>query len=585
MMIAASARSFHSLFAACALFLTLFAACASAIDRISTQGKYLVRPNGQRFFIRGLAYQESAPTVTSDQNDEAGGFPEPDTFVDPLSLPANCTRDVANMKDLGVNTVRVYSVNSSLNHDACMKTFSDAGIYVIIDLGLPLNGSINRASPSWDTALQTLFIDTIDAFSGYDNLLAVGVGNEVVSTDGTTNAAPFVKAAARDIKAYLKSKGKENILVAYSGADAPSGPQGRRQLLADYLACGSDEVSIDLYGHNTYAWCGNSSLAGSGYDELAQEFADYPIPVYFSEFGCVPEQNPDVRPWTEVSALFSPPMTNAFSGGIAFTYFQKDPAASGKDYGLTTTSSSGAITLRSDWAALKAQYAATSNVSTVVPSNGTNVPYPACNTSPPSSFQASATLPPTPDVNLCSCFESKAWPCVANDIPKNSPAVLGTLLDQACGYIGNVGGSCDPLTADGASGTYGNVSACSPLYRLDWAFSHFYALTQNNAASCGFAGNATLRTGFPTGGALTQEYRTCLANNPVGTKIPVSADAATRTINGNANNGNRTASNNNQTGSSNGSSSSRRSWLNGAAVVGTAAGLATLAVALLSAGL
>lgn len=107
-MIAFSSR----MFSLCTL-LCLLAVTVSAIDQISARGKYLVRPNGERFYIKGVAYQESAPTVSSTQNDEAGGFPEPNTFVDPLSLPANCTRDVTNMKDLGINTIRVYSVNVS----------------------------------------------------------------------------------------------------------------------------------------------------------------------------------------------------------------------------------------------------------------------------------------------------------------------------------------------------------------------------------------------------------------------------------------------------------------------------------------
>ena len=41
----------------------------------------------------------------------------------------------------------------------------DAGIYTIIDLALPLNGSINRASPAWTTDLLGLYTTTIDSFS------------------------------------------------------------------------------------------------------------------------------------------------------------------------------------------------------------------------------------------------------------------------------------------------------------------------------------------------------------------------------------------------------------------------------------
>ena len=43
------------------------------------------------------------------------------------------------------------------DHSACMNLFNTNGIYVIADLGLPLNGSINRADPSWDVSCKFLF--------------------------------------------------------------------------------------------------------------------------------------------------------------------------------------------------------------------------------------------------------------------------------------------------------------------------------------------------------------------------------------------------------------------------------------------
>ena len=72
-----------------------------------------------------------------------------------------------------------------------------------IDLTLPVNGSIDRASPAWTNNLLDSYIATIDAFSKYDNVLAYNVGNEVVIAANGTDAAAFIKAAARDTKAYL----------------------------------------------------------------------------------------------------------------------------------------------------------------------------------------------------------------------------------------------------------------------------------------------------------------------------------------------------------------------------------------------
>jgi hypothetical protein len=38
------------------------------------------------------------------------------------------------MKELGVNTIRVYHVDAKATHDGCMKALDDAGIYLLVDL-------------------------------------------------------------------------------------------------------------------------------------------------------------------------------------------------------------------------------------------------------------------------------------------------------------------------------------------------------------------------------------------------------------------------------------------------------------------
>lgn len=65
-----------------------------------------------------------------------------------------------------------------------------------------MNGSIDRLAPSWSSNLLDQYLRTIDVFSKYDNVLAYNIGNEVVLGD-STQIAPYVKAAARDTKAYL----------------------------------------------------------------------------------------------------------------------------------------------------------------------------------------------------------------------------------------------------------------------------------------------------------------------------------------------------------------------------------------------
>ncbi len=58
-------------------------------------------------------------------------FSEPSTFIDPLTDSAACKRDIPFLQKLGVNAIRVYSVDSSKNHDDCMSALSSAGIYTM----------------------------------------------------------------------------------------------------------------------------------------------------------------------------------------------------------------------------------------------------------------------------------------------------------------------------------------------------------------------------------------------------------------------------------------------------------------------
>jgi hypothetical protein len=71
--------------------------------------------------------------------------------TDPLSDGEACARDIYLMQKLGINTVRVYSVDPTLNHDTCMSYLAAAGIYLILDVNSPLAGqNLNRYEP-WTT--------------------------------------------------------------------------------------------------------------------------------------------------------------------------------------------------------------------------------------------------------------------------------------------------------------------------------------------------------------------------------------------------------------------------------------------------
>lgn len=492
-------------------FLQAFAAAAalvstgvSALPKVTRAGKYLYQEDGTRFYIKGIAYQEQG-TVT--ENDPTG-FPEPTDYVDPLADANGCTRDVPYLQQLGVNTVRVYSVNSALNHDSCMQALSGAGIYVILDLALPVNGSIDRASPAWTSNLLDLYVGTVDAFLKYDNVLAFNVGNEVVTAPADTISAPFIKAAARDVKAYLKAKGS-SALVSFSSTD---GDAGWRLALADYLACDTDATSIDLYGLNVYRWCGAGSI--TNYNSIITDYQDYPIPAYFSEFGCITSPP---RLWTEVPALFGEQMVNEWSGGIAFSYF---PAVGG--YGMVTISSDGSsVTTSDDFTRLQQQYTSVTLINSPAQSaagSNTQATCPAATT----AFLASTTLPPTPLDTVCQCLEKNAFSCVfSNTSSNNTSPIIGELLNYACTQLGTLGGTCTPIGADGATGTYGPYSVCDPATKLSYALSEYYELSNRLATSCDFSGNATVLSTAPASAqAADAAASSCASASPAGTQVP-----------------------------------------------------------------
>ncbi|KAH9947943.1 Glucanosyltransferase-domain-containing protein [Amylocystis lapponica] len=477
-----------------------------AIQTVTRQGRYLYTADGSRFFIKGVAYQEQGEVTASSSNP----FGEPSTFIDPLANSTACARDIPYLQKLAVNTVRVYSVSSSLDHDDCMNALSNAGIYTIIDLSLPLNGSIDRDAPSWTTALLDQYITTIEAFNKYDNVLAYNVGNEVVTQANETATAAFIKGAARDIKAYLTSV-KSTALVGYASIDAPS---NWKDPFANYMSCdpsnsNSGATAIDLYGLNNYEWCSNSPP--DTYNATNADFAGYNIPAYFSEYGC---NNPAPRDWSEVPVLFSEPMSDIWSGGVAFSYFPAESAQG--EFGMVTFASNGSVVPSTDFTSLEQQYSSLSVPNSPGQSSAGTTQYPSC-PSQNSTWLASATLPPTPNDAACNCIES-ALSCQFTPKQSNTSVIVGDLLDYTCSLLGQQGGSCNAISANGSSGVYGLVSPCAPSIELSYIMSQYYELTSNNAQSCNFAGNATVNKAAATVSA-SAAASSC-DSNPSATFVP-----------------------------------------------------------------
>jgi len=194
-----------------------------------------------------------------------------------------------------------------------------AGIYVVSDLGEPAT-SINRDTPEWNKELYSRYASVIDAFQNYTNVLGFFAGNEVSNAPNNTAASAFVKAAVRDMKAYIVNKKYRPIGVGYASDDDET-----RTELANYFNCGPAADGIDFWGYNIYSWCGTSSYSASMYEARTQEFSSYNVPAFFAEYGC---NKVEPRPFDDVAALFGSNMTRVWSGGIVYMYFQE-----ANDYG------------------------------------------------------------------------------------------------------------------------------------------------------------------------------------------------------------------------------------------------------------
>ncbi|KAI9791224.1 MAG: hypothetical protein M1816_004216 [Peltula sp. TS41687] len=284
------------------LALGLAVSTVHAISKITVKGSKFFTEDGNQFYIKGIAYQ-----LTPD---------------DPLVNPDQCKLDAALMKDLGANTIRVYHVDARGDHKGCMDAFAENGIYLFVDLD-DFDTQMNYDNLYWNQTQLDAYSEVLTEFEKYDNTAGVFVGNEVITRLNQSYAAPYIKAAARDVKAFRDSKNMRKIPVGYSAADIAE----LRPMLQNYLACGTNYAeSLDFFSLNAYEWCGHSSYAKSGYSMLEKNATDYNIPIFLSETGCNTNRP---RDFADQAAIFGKDMANTWSGAIIYEWIEEQ-----NNYGL-----------------------------------------------------------------------------------------------------------------------------------------------------------------------------------------------------------------------------------------------------------
>lgn len=421
--------------------------------------KFFDSKSNEQFFMKGIAYQ---PALTPEELSRLS--PTEAKFIDPLADKVTCNRDIPLLKKLGVNVIRVYQIDTTKSHDYCMQELAKNGIYVIADLSEP-EQSIVREHPKFTTEIFQRYIDVIDVMAQYSNTFGFFAGNEVTNDKATSLASAYVKASVRDIKTYMRKATADGkiprlVPVGYSTNDDPD----VRLQLMDYFLCNTTpENAIDFYGVNIYEWCGYSSYVSSGYKERTEEHKDYPIPLFMSEFGCNAYRP---RPFTEVEAIFSPVMTDVWSGGLVYMYFEEE-----NQYGIVKRISPTHVEILPEFDFLAKQY------NKANPKKTTKAEYMAklqskvkkeytCPALSPSWQARGDELPPTPDFEKCKCLE--ALPCGLSK-PLQTKEMYKQPFDILCDIV-----DCSDIGY--VKGMYGDNSDCSKQEQLSYIMSKVYYL-------------------------------------------------------------------------------------------------------------
>jgi hypothetical protein len=210
---------------------------------------------------------------------------------------------------------------------------------------------------------------------------------------------------------------------------------------------------------------------------------------------------------------------------------------------ITLSSDNKTVSTTTDFTNLATEYGAAAPPNTPAQASAAAAAFPACPTQN-STFLASTTLPATPNLSACECLES-GLSCQFTPVVSDYTVVAGQLINTACGLLGQSGGTCSDIAADGAAGTYGLISGCDPsefprfislffLYpplsaavKLSYVMSKYYESQNRNVQACSFAGNGTVNSHASTSVSATSVASSCIAS-PSATFAPTAPASTTK---------------------------------------------------------
>lgn len=165
-------------------------------DAIHVHGKHLYKRDGTQFTVKGIAF----PTPPVNYLRQSNGY-DAKAWLEILQ----------QLKvDLGLdfNTIRLYRINPvQVDYKEFFDGAAKLGIYVIVPLTTANGvGVLDRTLPAPTCYNRNLFAYGASAlveYLKYPNVLAGMVGNEVMNDEDAWQAAPCVRAYARDLKLFM----------------------------------------------------------------------------------------------------------------------------------------------------------------------------------------------------------------------------------------------------------------------------------------------------------------------------------------------------------------------------------------------
>lgn len=253
--------------------------------------KFFDSKTGLEFRVKGMAYY---PRPNAGELAGVSNYDWTDDEHESVWRP-----HLAIMQDLGVNTIRLYSVDPGKVHDKFMCACAEAGIYVLVGMAAPCENCaiLDEAPPKcYPDALFERIQLVYNAFAVYDNVLGFSVANENnllrEGEDGGWKTMPCVKALLRDARNYAASCGGflREVPIGLDLADILP-----REAWLEYMDCAIDDNEFsraEWLGFNPYVECDYDKnkvySQSSGLQNLMSVYKkiQYPRPLMFGEYGC-----------------------------------------------------------------------------------------------------------------------------------------------------------------------------------------------------------------------------------------------------------------------------------------------------------